>query len=97
MKRFVLTPAAQADIEAIWDYSARRWGEDQAVRYVQAIRDTCQELVAGTRASRPVDIRPGYSRCQSGSHTLYFKISDTGQMVVVRILHQRMDADRHLS
>lgn len=96
MKGFVLTPAAQADIEAIWDYSARRWGEDQAARYLQAIRDTCRELVAGTRASRPVDIRPGYNRCQSGSHNLYFKISDTGQIVVVRILHQRMDADRHL-
>jgi toxin ParE1/3/4 len=96
MKGFILSPAAQADIDGIWDYTARRWGEEQAVRYLQDMRDVCRKLAAGTRPSRPVDIRPGYHRCQSGSHVLYFKTADDGQIVIIRILHQRMDVNRHL-
>ena len=29
MTGFVLTPAAQADIENIWDYTVARWNVDQ--------------------------------------------------------------------
>ena len=96
MREVLLSPAAQADIEGIWDFTAERWGEDQAVRYLQGIRDACQQLAAGTHNSRPVHLRSGYHRCLTGSHVLYFRIADDGQIVVVRILHQRMDADRHL-
>ncbi|MGH8241105.1 MAG: type II toxin-antitoxin system RelE/ParE family toxin, partial [Steroidobacteraceae bacterium] len=28
--RFVLTPRARADLDEIWDYTAERWGLDQA-------------------------------------------------------------------
>ena len=96
MRGFILSPAAQADIDGIWDYTAQRWGEEQAVRYLQGLRDACRELADGTRPSRPVDIRLGYHRCQSGSHVLYFKTADDGQIVIIRILHQRMDVNRHL-
>jgi toxin ParE1/3/4 len=96
MREVLLSPAAQADIEGIWDFTAERWGEEQAVRYLQDIRDACQQLAAGTRKSRPVDLRPGYHRSLVGSHGLYFRIANDGRIVVVRILHQRMDADRHL-
>lgn len=30
MKAFALSPAAEADIEQIWDYTALTWGVDQA-------------------------------------------------------------------
>jgi plasmid stabilization system protein ParE len=32
--RFFLTPAAEADLEAIWDYTEEQWGWRQAERYV---------------------------------------------------------------
>ena len=40
MKRIAFTPAAEADIDSIWDYSAEMWGADQADTYTDAIRDT---------------------------------------------------------
>ncbi len=96
MTGFILSPAAQADVEHIWDYTADRWGLDQAERYVRDIGDACQELASGSRQSRAVDIREGYRKALVGSHLLFFKSDDEGQIVIVRILHQKMDTNRHL-
>ena len=97
MTGYILSPAARADLEQIWDYTAGRWGEDQAERYVLAIRDTCQELAANTRQSRPAnDIRAEYRKAVIGSHILFFRRTDTGLLDIIRILHQRMDMIRHL-
>jgi toxin ParE1/3/4 len=42
------------------------------------------------------DVRPGYRKDAVGSHTLYYRIGSDDVIDVVRVLHQRMDADRHL-
>jgi hypothetical protein len=34
---FVLSPRAQADLDDIWDYTADRWGLDQAETYTRDI------------------------------------------------------------
>jgi len=34
---FVLTPRAQADLDDIWDYTADRWGLDQADTYTRQL------------------------------------------------------------
>lgn len=41
MSRYVLSPAARADLEQIWDYSSERWDDDQAVARVELER-RCQ-------------------------------------------------------
>ena len=96
MTVYTLTPAAQNDLGDIWDYTAITWGEEQAVRYLQDLRDACRELARGERQSRPVDVRAGYRKCQVGRHVLYFQMADTDGIIVVRILHQHMDVSRHL-
>jgi toxin ParE1/3/4 len=96
MTGYTLTPAAQDDLDGIWDYTAATWGEEQAVRYLEGLRDACRELAQGERQSRPVDVRAGYRKCQVGQHVLFFQTADTGGIIVVRILHQRMDVSRHL-
>ena len=97
MSRFLLSPAAQADIAAIWEYSARRWGENRADAYVLAIRDACQDLAAGTKLSRSAnDVRPGYRKSVIGSHVLFIRAAEKGTIDIVRILHVRMDPTRHI-
>ena len=96
MTGFLLSPAAQADVDDIWNYTAQRWNIDQAETYINALRDACHDLAAGTRMSRPVDIREGYRKLLVGSHVLFFKSNEAGQIVIIRILHQRMDTQKHL-
>ena len=95
MKSIVLSPAAQADLEIIWDYTAEHWGLDQAERYTDDIRDACYDLASGHRQGRPVNLRPGYLKYLIGSHVVYFR-DHSDRIEVVRILHGRMDVSRHL-
>jgi len=95
MKSLIFSPAAQADMDAVWDYTLEHWGLDQAERYTDDIRDVCHDLVLGHRQGRPVNVRPGYLKCPVGSHVIYFR-DYHDRIEVVRILHGRMDVNRHL-
>jgi toxin ParE1/3/4 len=95
VKALVFSPAAEADIEAIWEYSADNWGEDQADRYTDEIRECCDGLTSGRKRGRLVNVRRGYFVCQAGSHMIYFR--DHGDVLeVVRVLHGAQDVQRHL-
>lgn len=95
MKALVFSPASEADIDGIWDYSADNWGPDQADRYTDEIRDACRNLVSGRKRGREVDVRPGYLKCLTGSHVIFFR-DRGGHLEIVRILHGKMDVGRHL-
>lgn len=97
MSGFVVSPKAQADLDQIWDYTVKTWGADQAQNYIGIIRDVVNGLANGTKTSQTIDsIRPGYRKALAGSHLLFFKIDDAGTINIVRILHSRMDTERHL-
>jgi toxin ParE1/3/4 len=93
---YILSPRAQADIEEIWDYTAETWDDDQAERYIRQILDAIERIAADPRRGRPCDhIRPGYRKYSVGAHVLFFKVIGD-RIDVVRVLHQRMDFERHL-
>lgn len=96
MTGYILTPAAESDVNDIWDYTVERWGVRQAASYVDDIRDACAALAQGTHVSRPVTVRDGYHKAIVGMHMVYFKRADDVSIVVVRILHQSMNAERYL-
>ena len=97
MSRYVLSPAARADLERIWDYSSERWDDDQAEEYLREIQRAIERVVSNPTIGRACnDVRPGYRKHAVGSHTMYYRIGSDDVIDVVRLLHQRMDADRHL-
>lgn len=95
MKAVAFSPMAEADIDSIWDYSAARWGPDQADSYTDAIRDACQALAGGERQGRTVDIRADYLKYAVGTHMVYFR-DQADRLEIIRILHQRQDVTRNL-
>jgi toxin ParE1/3/4 len=90
-----LAPLAVEDLEEIWRYTFQRWSVEQADRYHDSIIGAFEDLVAGRAKGRPVDIREGYEKYAVGSHLIFYRGSSAG-IDVIRILHQRMDAARHL-
>ncbi|MDP9805751.1 toxin ParE1/3/4 [Trueperella bonasi] len=96
MSQFRLTPAAQRDLSAIWDYTERNWGPNQAEVYLRQIQRTL-ELVSERNefGRRRPDINRAYRSIPSGRHVIFYKCSN-GAIEVIRILHQRMDPLRHL-
>ncbi|HML14122.1 MAG TPA: type II toxin-antitoxin system RelE/ParE family toxin [Xanthobacteraceae bacterium] len=96
MTEHVLSPRALADIEQIWTYTAERWDSEQADRYVRLLRQGIEAIARDPRRGRSCDdIRVGYRKYAVGSHILFFRMLE-GRVYVVRILHQRMDFERHL-
>jgi toxin ParE1/3/4 len=90
-----LTRAAREDLKAIGRYTQRTWGRRQRVAYLTQLDRHFHSL-----AQRPTlghscdDIRPGYRKDTEGVHAIFYREVDGG-IEVVRILHGRMDLDRH--
>lgn len=97
MKRLLLTEIARADLDSIRRYSARTWGEERTTAYMSTLRDTLKGLLRGTATARGRDdLRPGIQMAISGRHCIFFE-ADESRLLVVRVLHDRMDYRRHLS
>ncbi|QJU57796.1 type II toxin-antitoxin system RelE/ParE family toxin [Sphingomonas sp. AP4-R1] len=96
MADYRLSPRAQRDLEAVFDYTAHHWGLAQAMRYTDLIEAACADLAEAPQHAQDCShIRPGYRRRGIGQHVIYFRPTGFG-IAVVRVLHQRMDVARHL-
>jgi toxin ParE1/3/4 len=96
MSRYVLSPRAQGDLSDIWDYTAEHWGAEQANAYLRVLQRAIEVVAHDPRRGRPYDeVREGYRAHLAGSHMLIYRVLENG-IVVVRVLHSRMDFERHL-
>ena len=94
--RFVLSPRAQADLDEIWEYMADRWGLDQAETYTRQLAKDVQTVADSPSLGREChEVRAGYRQYPSGSHVLFYRLADNG-IDIVRVLHERMDYERHI-
>ena len=93
MTRFTLSPEAERDVAEIWLYTADNWGVDQADRYVLGIKDDLARADPKSPLVRPID---GLWRLKSGHHLCIFRRDSDSEIVVVRVLHERVDVARHL-
>jgi toxin ParE1/3/4 len=96
MPGFWLTRTAREDLKAIGRYTQRNWRRRQRDAYLTHLDRRFHALAELPSLGRSCDdIRPGYRRYSEGSHTIFYREA-TGGIEIVRILHGRMDPDRHL-
>jgi toxin ParE1/3/4 len=93
-RKIEIRPAARADLQEIGHYTDERWGRVQTRRYLAAISDALDRI--GKRPQIGSDQSPvvaGLRKLRSGSHSIYYR-HDQDRIIVVRILHGRMDIGR---
>ncbi|MHB1512236.1 MAG: type II toxin-antitoxin system RelE/ParE family toxin [Acidiferrobacter sp.] len=92
-----LSEAAARDIEDILERSIEEFGVRQAETYYIAL-SRCLELLAANpeMGSAAEDIRPGYRRFPHERHVIFYTVGSDG-LLVVRILHQRMDMAKNFA
>jgi toxin ParE1/3/4 len=96
MARYELSDAADRDLNNIYIYSYREFGEAKAAAYLTSLEECFERLSEFPGIGRPIDhIRLGYFRFPHASHTVYF-MKIPGGIRIVRVLHQRMDPERHM-
>lgn len=97
MRSIVVRPEAEVDIEDAADYTIEQWGREQARRYIGEIRTAIDSLtIDGLRYPEEAEAHPGLRRMRSGHHVIFFLIDDK-KVDVVRVMHERRDAVRHLT
>ncbi len=96
MSEYRLSPAAEQDLENIWYYTNEQWGIEQAHRYIDTMIAAFESLARSPQTAPSCDhIRAGYRRRNLEQHVIYFQVTAYG-IAIIRVLHGRMDADRHL-
>jgi toxin ParE1/3/4 len=93
---YTLSRKADADVQDIAEESVKRWGLARAEQYILALHEAFERLAKFPNLGRDAsEIRPGYLRMESGSHSVFYRKTKSG-VLIVRVLHERMDFKRHL-
>jgi toxin ParE1/3/4 len=93
---YKLSPRASRDLADIWLYTRETWSTVQADVYYRDLVEAMDGLARGTKRGKSIDgVRAGYLSCSSGAHRIIYR-QDGKQVSIIRILHQRMNVQRHL-
>lgn len=94
---YKLSKLAEDDLLAIARYSLKHWGKQRAKLYIQALDSRFEQLGQNPQLGQRRDaIKLGYFSFNEGSHVIFYKHSADDAIMIIRILHQRMDFIRHL-
>ena len=98
MRKFRLTRLAEQDLTGIWRYTLENWSREQADKYVDGLMDACSEVSKDPEhtGSSYEHVREGYRKYPYGRHVIFYKVLEDGSALIVRVLHEMMDFDRHL-
>ncbi|MEI7725101.1 MAG: type II toxin-antitoxin system RelE/ParE family toxin [Bacteroidota bacterium] len=92
MVKYRLSNEAVKDLESIWAYTYEKWSVDQADRYYNLIINEIEYIVTNPFSGKPMDhIKEGFRASTVKSHLVFYKISKDQPVLIVRILHQRMN------
>ena len=97
MADYILTREAEDDIDGIGLYSFKNWGLKRAESYLKNL-DACFESLRDChRLDRTRDdIKPGLLSRSCQKHVIFFTRDASGRVVILRILGQSMEFQRHL-
>lgn len=97
MRKVELTHDAERDLIEIYLYGAEHFGYAQAERYAETLSKKMEFAAENPTFGSNYDfIRDGLRRFESVSHSIYYQPIPKG-ILVLRILHGRMDPARHFS
>ena len=96
MAEYRFTSRAAMDLEAIAEYTIERFGIDQARRYRDELAACFEQLVHHPGLGRRSEqLAAGLRRYEHRSHIVFYQAVGT-EILIVRILHYRMDVRLHL-
>jgi toxin ParE1/3/4 len=90
--QLILTPPAKQDFRDLVSYTQQTWGKAQSEEYGNKINNALLAIMANPHSGRK---RHGRIVYKAGRHQIYYRVRDT-EIWILRILHERMEAVRHL-
>jgi toxin ParE1/3/4 len=91
-----ITPKAESDLIGIWVYTCDEWGADQADIYLDQLENGMKQLISyPLLGANYAHVLPGYRRLQVEHHAVFYQVLEP-EVLVVRVLHEDMDAPKRL-
>lgn len=92
MSEYQLSKKAVEDLSKIWTYTFEKWSEDQADAYYSMLVNQIKRLSDNPQLGRNYEIvSENLLGFMAGHHIIFYRISEDDSILVVRILHERMD------
>lgn len=88
------TNKAIEDLSDIWVYTEAHWSQKQADAYYLSIVSACKRLAGGSdiyAVKKYDEVSPGLLGYKVNKHIVFFRRIDSQTIIVVRILHEKMD------
>lgn len=97
-QKYRLSKLAQSDLAGIWRYTVNAWSQEKANKYLKKIMDAFNEIAkAPAILGRSYEhVRQGYRKYPIGKHVVFYQLSAKGEIIICRVLHEKMDYDNHL-
>jgi len=93
---YKLTPRAENDLIEIYVYGFQKFGEPQAEKYFSDLENCFQLLSETPLISRQREEFTPPVRIHHHSRHLVVYVTQDDQILIVRILHDSMDIQKHL-
>ncbi len=94
---YIISEKAIYDLENIWLYTLEKWSAEQANRYYKLLIDEIEYIAEDFERGREANhISPGYWVSKVKSHLIFYTVKETSSIVIIRILHERMDIENRL-
>lgn len=96
MVPYRLSNEAEQDLLDIYLYSHETFGEEQADKYLSGLENAFQMISCSPRIGRErTDIDPLVRCIEHGKPVIFYDLYEE-HVLIVRVLHGRMDVKRHL-
>jgi len=96
-KGFKFTKKAVQDITTIWNYTYDKWSENQANNYYKEIIQHCNTIAKNPTLGRNYfGVLETLKGSKVNRHIIFYRILETKEIEIERILHERMDLKKHL-
>ena len=95
MAEYSLTHRAVSDRESIAEYTIKQFGLAQARHYRDSHKSCIEQLADNPQIGQGAEqLAHGLKRFNHQSHVIFY-VQKTDGLLIVRILHSRMDVPRH--
>lgn len=95
-RSYRFTLEADRDLLKVWLDTELRWGEAQADAYLDALHAGCRRIVDGIAASKSFEGSPEISFYLCEHHYLFYTEQEN-TVVVIAVMHERMDLPSRLA
>jgi toxin ParE1/3/4 len=94
--KLIIAPAAQKDLQEIYQYGLHTWGQAQSAAYLDQLKGSIWALTTQpkTGIERP-ELAQGLRSLPAKSHILFYRVQPH-QLEIARVLHAKQDPARHI-